>query len=86
MEHSQPVTKGEVASIIQHGIDGAVDSLGRMIKAGFDSVDVQLGELRQGQEDIKLRLDNAAYRFEVVELEHRVDRLEKHVGISSTKS
>jgi hypothetical protein len=49
------------------------EDLGRMIKEGFDEVDSrfkvmgkQLDDLKQGQEDIKLRLDNVAYRFELV--------------------
>jgi hypothetical protein len=37
--------------------------------------------LEQGQEDIKLKLDNVAYRFEVKDLEKRVDRLESKAGI-----
>lgn len=32
-------------------------------------------------EEIKLRLDNVAYRFELVELQKRVDVLEKKVGV-----
>lgn len=38
--------------------------------------------LEKGQEDIKLRLDNVAYRFELVELQNRVEFLEKKMGIS----
>lgn len=38
--------------------------------------------LESGHEDIKLRLDNVAYRFELIELQSRVKRLEKKVGIS----
>lgn len=34
-------------------------------------------------EDIKLRLDNVAYRFELVNLEKRVDVLEKKVGLKN---
>lgn len=32
-------------------------------------------------EEIKLRLDNVAYRFELVELQKRVDVLEKKIGV-----
>ncbi len=32
-------------------------------------------------EEIKLRLDNVAYRFELVELQRRVQILEKKIGI-----
>lgn len=41
----------------------------------------QLGFLESGQEDIKLHLDNVAYKFEVKELDRRVKTLEKKIGI-----
>lgn len=67
-----------------------IEKLAGMVKAGFDSVDKRFDEvdkrfdrvekaivtLAQGQEDIKLRLSNVAYRFELQELEQRVKRLE----------
>ena len=40
----------------------------------------KLSWLERGQEDIKLKLDNVAYRFELVELQRRVELLEKKVG------
>lgn len=68
-----------------------IDDLARMVKSGFDSVDKRfdgvdgkfigiekrLDNLERGQEDIKLRLDNVAYRFELLELQRRVELLEK---------
>jgi len=63
-------------------------NLGRMIKKGFDHVDKRfdnvdkrfnkvngrLDILEQGQEEIKLKLDNVAYRFELKELEERFEK------------
>ena len=43
----------------------------------FNKVDTHLDKLERGQEDINLRLDNVAYRFELRELEKRVQLLEK---------
>jgi len=74
-----------------------LDNLAVMIKTGFDEVGVRLDNLErgqaalergqaaleQGQEDIKLRLDNAAHRFELVELDRRVKVLERKAGVSS---
>ncbi len=54
-------------------------SLAQIVKKGFDHIDGQLEQidkkleqagkerkaLEQGQEDIKLRLDNVAYKFEL---------------------
>lgn len=70
-------------------IDEKIEDLARITKKGFDAVDRGFGEnsrehslLESGQEDIKLRLDSVAYRFEFVELQKRVARVEKKVGIS----
>jgi len=66
-----------------------IEDLAVMIKKGFDSVDErfnkvekELKELRAGQEDIVLRLDNVAYRFELNELKQRVFVLEQKAGIA----
>lgn len=70
-------------------------NLGRMIKRGFDDVDrrfeenkkehqimkVKLDDLENGQEEIKLKLDNVAYRFELNALEKRVGKLEFKLGL-----
>ena len=64
-----------------------IDDLAVMVKNGFDSVDSRfnhvdkrLDDLEQGQEEIKLKLGDVAYRFELVELERRVNILERKVG------
>ncbi len=69
-------------------IDSKIEELGRMIKSGFDQMTDEFGrvyrrfgKVDQELSDIKLRLDQAAYRFELVELEHRVGALEQHTGI-----
>jgi hypothetical protein len=40
-----------------------------------------IGELKEGQERIELRLANVAYRFGVVDLQSRVQVLEEKMGI-----
>jgi predicted nucleic acid-binding Zn-ribbon protein len=42
----------------------------------------RLTRVEQGQEDIKLRLDNVEYRFELNDLNKRVTVLEKKVSFS----
>ena len=70
-----------------------IDDLAVMINGGFNATQKIINEnqkennrrfnlLESGQEDIKLRLDNVAYRFELIQLQSRVKRLEKKVGIS----
>lgn len=62
-----------------------LDRLAVMIKNGFDSVDRKFEEARmenaKEHEKMILRLDNVAYRFELVELQRRVEKLEKTANI-----
>jgi len=72
-----------------------LDNLAGMIKRGFDNVDKRFDEntkehrvmmtklenLENGTEEIKLKLDQVAYRFEIQELERRVKRVEAKLGI-----
>jgi hypothetical protein len=47
------------------------------VDSRLDRVENRLTRVEQGQEDIKLRLDNVAYRFELNDLNKRVMVLEK---------
>ena len=65
-----------------------LDDLGAMVAIGFEEarlgreeMKADIGQLKEGQEQIKLRLDNVAYRFELVELQRRVKLLEKKAGV-----
>ena len=72
-----------------------LDDLAGMVKRGFDGVDKNftqnqkehqkifdgLKNLEQGQEEIKLKLDRVAYRFEIEELDHRLKRVEAKLGL-----
>lgn len=67
------------------------EHLARMVKRGFDQMDERFGKidgrldiLEQGQEDIKLRLDNVVHRFEFKDLVKRIERLELKVGLKRT--
>lgn len=70
------ITNKELAKKID-SLTELVDKLAAATKRDFDGVNIRLDKLEQGQEDIKLRLDNVAYRFELHELERRVTLLEK---------
>ena len=66
------------------------DKLAKIIKVGFDQVDRRfdsvenrLTRLENGVENINLRLDNTAYRFELNELDQRVSVLEHKTGLVS---
>lgn len=46
------------------------------LESGQVETHKRLAALEDGQEQIKLRQDNVAYRFEINELSQRVDRIE----------
>ena len=64
----------------------SLDDLARITKSGFEAVDNRLSALETNQEDIKLRLDNVAYRFEIVEVQKRLKALEEIVLSKSKRS
>jgi len=45
-------------------------------------IEKRMDSLEEGQEEIKLQLDNVAYRFELVKLRERVDVLEERAGVA----
>lgn len=59
------------------GVDERFNEMGRR----FNKVEGDMKELKDGQERMELRLTNVAYRFELQELQARVDVLEKKTGI-----
>ena len=69
-------------------IDEKIDQLALVVKNGFDENTKQhqqifnrIDNLEQGQEEIKLKLDKVAYRFEVQELDRRLKRVEAKLKI-----
>jgi len=74
-------TVGDLSNKVA-SLDGKVDSLASSTSKGFEDMQEKFNILESGQENIKLRLDHVAYRFEVVDLKKRVERLEDRTGIS----
>jgi hypothetical protein len=62
-----------------------LESLAAMVKEGFEHSAKDMSEfraeVRSDIERIDLHLTQAAYRFELVELEHRVVNIERQIGI-----
>lgn len=65
-----------------------IESLAGMMKKGFDEmtdgfkgVNSKLTNMQQDIEAIQLKLDYVAYRFEVKDLQKRLEVVEKKVGI-----
>ena len=59
----------------------SLESLAKMVKAGFDGVDRRFENVEERLEKIELKLDHVAYKFEVKELQRRMDRVEKKIGL-----
>lgn len=69
-----------------------IDSLAIIVKNRFDESDEKIEKiqtdvefLKQGEDRIELRLTNVAYRFDLVNLQDRVQVLEEKLGIKSGK-
>jgi len=60
---------------------GSMESRMGSMDGRMNSMDGRMKSLEEGQEQIKLRLNNVAYRFELVELQRRVKLLEKKAGV-----
>ena len=72
------ITLDDLAMMVQKGFEH-VDKRFEKIDKRFDGIEKKLAQLESGQEDIKLRQDNCAYRFELKELERRVGILERNL-------
>ena len=52
------------------------EEMGKEMNGKFSEVNGRLYKLEQGQEEIQMRLTNVAYRFELVDLQSRVQKIE----------
>jgi archaellum component FlaC len=67
------ITLDDLAGMVKSGFDG--------VEKRFDKIETRLGGLENGTEEIKLKLDQVAYRFEIEELDRRLKRVEAKMGI-----
>ncbi len=76
--------KKQGKKISLESVASSIEELAQITARGFENTATKsdVARLDQGLDDVKLRLDNVAYRFELVELQKRVDRLELKTGIS----
>ncbi|MBU1159939.1 hypothetical protein KKD04_02015 [Patescibacteria group bacterium] len=70
-------------------IDDKIDDLARMIQGEFvilnkkiESLRNEILELRSDIDDIKLRMGNMAFRFEIKDIERRLRKVEIKSGIN----
>ena len=81
------ITLDDLAGMVKRGFDGVDKRFDRVDKR-FDEntkehrqIFQRLDNLDNGMEEIKLKLDQVAYRFEVQELDKRLKRVEIKLGI-----
>ena len=71
-----------------------IDDLAMMVQKEFNAshsefsdfrneIRKDIDELKEGHERIELRLANVAYRFEIINLQSRIEILEQKLGIKS---
>ena len=72
------MTIDDLAGIIKGEFDNVENGF-KKVNTRFDGVDGELKELKQGQENIELKLSNVAYRFEVDDLKNQLNNLRQRV-------
>lgn len=85
---NKKVTMDDLAVMVKRGFDETGEKIEEVKKEVKNLGETNAREHQimtenntREHESIKLRLDNVAYRFELVELQKRVDVLEKKVGV-----
>ncbi len=66
---------------VKEAVVEALEPLATAIQGDSNQINGRLDNIETGIEDIKLRLDNVAYRFEVQELDRRIKILEFKLGV-----
>lgn len=79
-KNTKNTTINQSARMIKRGFDGVDKNFNKADKR-FDKIETKLTNLENGQEEIKLKLDRVAYRFEVEELDRRLKRVEAKLGL-----
>ena len=77
---SKKITLENLAGMIKKGFDG-VDKKFDGVDKKFDENTKQHRQIFDRLEEITLKLDQVAYRFEVQELDRRLKRVEIKLGI-----
>jgi len=82
---NRSITSNDLARMVKRGFDG-VDKRFEGFDGRFDRFETALKNFREENalehEEIKLRLSQVAYRFELEEMNKRLKRVEMKVGIT----
>lgn len=84
------ITLDDLAGMVKRGFDGVDKRFNETAKKGdIDRIESALRNFREENalehEEIKLRLSQVAYRFELEEMDKRLKRVEAKVGIIKTR-
>ena len=74
----------EIGESIKRGFEGVgkrFEEVDKRFEGVNNNIRILSDNNAREHEDLKLRLDNVAYRFELVELQKRVEVLEKKTGV-----
>lgn len=80
----ETMTLDTLAGMVKHGFDDVDKNIGKVngrIGTLETKMNGRMDTLENGIEEIKLKLDQVAYRFELEELARRVRRLEMKAGM-----
>jgi hypothetical protein len=85
---SEKITLEKLAIMIKNGFDETGEKI-TGVETRLTGVEKKLDDFQKvntrEHEEMSLRLDNVAYRFELVALTQRVEKLEKIANISKSK-
>ncbi|MFH0792299.1 MAG: hypothetical protein V1905_03745 [bacterium] len=79
-EVKKQITLDDLATMIANGFNEVSDNF-KGNRQEHEKIFTRLDNLEQGQEEIKLKLDQVAYRFEVEELNRRLRLVEMKLGM-----
>jgi hypothetical protein len=85
---SKKITIDDLAIMVQKGfvdLEGGLSKKIANLSIDLGKLKADVDILKEGQERIELRLANVAYRFEIVDLQSRVQALEEKLGIKNQK-
>ena len=87
MENKE-ITIDDLAVMIKNGFDNVdkkIEQVRAEIKSEIKTVNDKLVVLERGQEDIKLRQDSSAYRFELKSQEETLEKHDVRIGVLEEK-
>lgn len=82
------ITIDDLAMMVQKGFEDTSKKIDETAKKKdvdkrFDKIDDRLIVLEKGHEEIRLRQDQMAYRFELIEVKQRLNKVERKLSLAN---